>query len=223
SITRCARKSRSGSRPKEPRRKARTPISSSTKPIRRIPFGTASSILARSFPSSLCSVSTLTPGSPGRYSRRRSRWMVTSAIPPLRRLRSSRKRAVLPSNFRVLQLLRWGAGRVLSAVPTTRIQPPNRTLGLHARPMNRPLSKAVRISIDAMGGDHGPEVVVPGAAISHDRHPDTEFIFLGDEKRIAPLVAKEKRLKNAAKIVHTDIAVKMDDKPSQALRHGRRN
>jgi len=89
--------------------------------------------------------------------------------------------------------------------------------------MNRPLSKAVRISIDAMGGDHGPEVVVPGAAISHDRHPDTEFIFLGDEKRIAPLVAKEKRLKNAAKIVHTDIAVKMDDKPSQALRHGRRN
>ena len=74
-----------------------------------------------------------------------------------------------------------------------------------------------------MGGDHGPEVVVPGAAISHDRHPDTEFILLGDEKRIAPLVAKEKRLKNAAKIVHTDVAVKMDDKPSQALRHGRRN
>lgn len=100
---------------------------------------------------------------------------------------------------------------------------PNRTLGLHARPMNRPLSKSVRVSLDAMGGDHGPEVVVPGAAVAHDRHPDTEFFFFGDEKRIAPLIEKEKRLKNAATVVHTDIAVKMDDKPSQALRHGRRN
>jgi glycerol-3-phosphate acyltransferase PlsX len=89
--------------------------------------------------------------------------------------------------------------------------------------MNRPLSKSVRISIDAMGGDHGPEVVVPGAAIAHDRRPDTEFLFIGDEKRIAPLLEKEKRLKKAATIVHTDVAVKMDDKPSQALRHGRRN
>jgi glycerol-3-phosphate acyltransferase PlsX len=89
--------------------------------------------------------------------------------------------------------------------------------------MNRPLSKSVRISLDAMGGDHGPEIVVPGAAIAHDRHPDTEFLFIGDEKRIAPLIEKEKRLKGAATIVHTDIAVKMDDKPSQALRHGRRN
>jgi glycerol-3-phosphate acyltransferase PlsX len=89
--------------------------------------------------------------------------------------------------------------------------------------MNRPLSKAVRISLDAMGGDHGPEVVVPGAAIALDRHPDSEFLIFGDEKRIAPLIAATKRLKNAAKIVHTDVAVKMDDKPSQALRHGRRN
>lgn len=89
--------------------------------------------------------------------------------------------------------------------------------------MNRPISKTVRISLDAMGGDHGPSVVVPGAAIALDRRPDSEFIFFGDEARIAPLIATHKRLKNAAQIVHTNVAIAMDAKPSQALRQGRRN
>jgi phosphate acyltransferase len=38
---------------------------------------------------------------------------------------------------------------------------------------------------------------------------------------IAPLVGERARLKAAARIVHTDVVVKMDDKPSQALRRGR--
>jgi glycerol-3-phosphate acyltransferase PlsX len=84
------------------------------------------------------------------------------------------------------------------------------------------MSKPVRISLDAMGGDHGPDVVVPGAAIALDRHPESEFLFFGNKARIEPLIAQHKRLVKAAKIVHTDVTVKMDDKPSQALRHGRR-
>lgn len=73
-----------------------------------------------------------------------------------------------------------------------------------------------------MGGDHGPAIVVAGAAIALDRHPESEFILFGDRAKIEPLVAGHKRLVKAASIVHTDVAVKMDDKPSQALRHGRR-
>jgi phosphate acyltransferase len=84
------------------------------------------------------------------------------------------------------------------------------------------MSKQVRIALDAMGGDHGPPVVVPGAAIAHDRHPDSEILLFGDRAKIAPLVAQHRRLKNVATIIHTDVAVRMDDKPSQALRHGRR-
>jgi glycerol-3-phosphate acyltransferase PlsX len=84
------------------------------------------------------------------------------------------------------------------------------------------MSKPVRISLDAMGGDHGPDVVVPGAAIALDRHPESEFLFFGNKAKIEPLIAQHKRLVKAAKIVHTDVTVKMDDKPSQALRHGRR-
>jgi glycerol-3-phosphate acyltransferase PlsX len=83
------------------------------------------------------------------------------------------------------------------------------------------MAQKVRIALDAMGGDFGPAVVVPGADISLARHPDTEFVLFGDEAVIAPLVGERPRLKAAARIVHTDVVVKMDDKPSQALRHGR--
>ena len=80
----------------------------------------------------------------------------------------------------------------------------------------------VRIALDAMGGDVGVPVVVPGAAISLKRHPQTEFLMFGDRKLIAPELEKFPALKAASKIVHTDVAVRMDDKPSQALRRGRK-
>jgi glycerol-3-phosphate acyltransferase PlsX len=83
------------------------------------------------------------------------------------------------------------------------------------------MAQKVRIALDAMGGDIGPKVVVPGAEVSLLRHPDTEFIMFGDETQIAPLLEGKARLKEATRIVHTDVTVKMDEKPSQALRHGR--
>ncbi len=43
------------------------------------------------------------------------------------------------------------------------------------------MTKSVRIAIDAMGGDHGPEVILPGAALALAQHADLEFIFFGDE------------------------------------------
>ena len=83
------------------------------------------------------------------------------------------------------------------------------------------MAQKVRIALDAMGGDVGPAVVVPGADVSLARHPDTEFVLFGDEATIAPLVDPRPRLKAASRIVHTDVVVRMDEKPSQALRHGR--
>src|ERR1700736_2314409 len=79
----------------------------------------------------------------------------------------------------------------------------------------------VRIALDAMGGDHGASVVVPGAEVALARHPDIEFIFFGDGAVVEPLIASRPRLKAASRFVHTDVAVKMDAKPSQALRQGR--
>jgi len=84
------------------------------------------------------------------------------------------------------------------------------------------MTRPVRIALDAMGGDHGPTVVVPGAEISLLRRPDTEFILFGDNAVLDPLVSGRPKLERAVKIVHTDVAIRMDDKPSQALRYGRR-
>ena len=83
------------------------------------------------------------------------------------------------------------------------------------------MPQKVRIALDAMGGDHGPSVVVPGAALALAQHPDSTFILYGDQGRIEPLLAAHPRLKTACRLVHTDVAVRMDDKPSQALRYGR--
>jgi glycerol-3-phosphate acyltransferase PlsX len=79
----------------------------------------------------------------------------------------------------------------------------------------------VRIALDAMGGDHGPSVVVHGAALALAQHPNSTFILVGDQGRIEPLLAAHPQLKAACRFVHTDVAVRMDDKPSQALRNGR--
>lgn len=83
------------------------------------------------------------------------------------------------------------------------------------------MAAPITIALDAMGGDFGASVVVPGAAIALERRPDIRFILHGDENVIAPLLAKHPALKAASEIRHTDVFVKMDDKPSQALRAGR--
>ena len=78
----------------------------------------------------------------------------------------------------------------------------------------------VRIALDAMGGDHGAAVVVPGAELSLERHPDIEFLLFGDRAELEPLLAARPKLKAASHLVHTDVVVQMHDKPSQALRKG---
>jgi glycerol-3-phosphate acyltransferase PlsX len=84
------------------------------------------------------------------------------------------------------------------------------------------MPQKVRIALDAMGGDVGATVVIPGAATSLIRHPDTEFLLFGDRALIETQLAKHSALKAVSRIVHTDVAVSMDDKPSQALRRGRK-
>jgi phosphate acyltransferase len=84
------------------------------------------------------------------------------------------------------------------------------------------MPQKVRIALDAMGGDVGASVVIPGAAISRSRHPDTEFLLFGDRALIDAQLAAEPALKAASRVIHTDVAVSMQDKPSQALRRGRK-
>lgn len=84
------------------------------------------------------------------------------------------------------------------------------------------MSQMVRIALDAMGGDHGPAVVVAGAELALARHPESKFLFFGNMAQVEPLVGRYPALKSASRLVHAEIAVRMGDKPSQALRYGRR-
>jgi glycerol-3-phosphate acyltransferase PlsX len=74
-----------------------------------------------------------------------------------------------------------------------------------------------------MGGDYGPEVIVPAAELAVISHPEAEFIIVGDGTRINPLLMNRERVRGRTRVVHTDNFVPMDAKPSQALRIGRRN
>ena len=78
-----------------------------------------------------------------------------------------------------------------------------------------------RISLDAMGGDKAPEVVIQGAERALEGNPNLELILVGDQDQLNPLVKKTRLLKNVVRIIHTDEAVDPTAKVSQALRSGK--
>jgi glycerol-3-phosphate acyltransferase PlsX len=85
-----------------------------------------------------------------------------------------------------------------------------------ARESGRPL-----IALDAMGGDHGPPVVVGGAAIARERYPALRFRFYGREDAIRAALAEAPRVAAEAEVVHVDGEVLGSDKPAQAIRRAR--
>ena len=85
------------------------------------------------------------------------------------------------------------------------------------------MSRPIVISIDAMGGDHGPTMVVPGVARSLERlqSRDVRFLLHGDEARIRPLLARLPAAAAVCEVRHTDRVIAMDEKPAQALRRSK--
>ncbi len=76
------------------------------------------------------------------------------------------------------------------------------------------------VSVDAMGGDHAPEIEIAGLDQSLIRNPDTRFLLFGDEAQLKPLVDGYPRVKAASELRHTPERVAMDAKPSQVVRRG---
>jgi glycerol-3-phosphate acyltransferase PlsX len=78
------------------------------------------------------------------------------------------------------------------------------------------------VSVDAMGGDAGPGIVVTALARSAVRHPTIRFLLHGDEAQLKPLLARRwDKLLSKVEIRHSAEVVRMEDKPSQVLRRGR--
>lgn len=72
----------------------------------------------------------------------------------------------------------------------------------------------MKIAIDAMGGDHAPEVVIQGIAQARDERPELEFLVYGDETKIRPLLADDTRMT----IIDTKEKINSDDEPVRAIR-----
>ncbi len=83
------------------------------------------------------------------------------------------------------------------------------------------MAEALTISIDAMGGDLGPAMVVPALDMIVERHPGVRILLYGDQGRIQPFLSRLRHGVNSVTVRHTDVWIAMDDKPSQALRRGR--
>ncbi|THD83140.1 phosphate acyltransferase PlsX [Aliigemmobacter aestuarii] len=86
-------------------------------------------------------------------------------------------------------------------------------------PLEQGASRIV-ISVDAMGGDHGPAAVVAGLATSAERDSTLHFILHGDEAVLAPLLDRRPVLNGRCELRHAPRVVTMQDKPSQVMRHG---
>lgn len=85
------------------------------------------------------------------------------------------------------------------------------------------MTKTVTIALDVMGGDDAPEIVLRGADIARERFPEVRFLLFGVESQMASVMSGLPRLLEASRIIHTDVVIANDAKPSVAVRSGRRS
>lgn len=78
----------------------------------------------------------------------------------------------------------------------------------------------MKIAVDAMGGDHGPTVVVEGAVVAQ-REFGVSVILVGDQAAIERGLARLGARGMAIEIRHASQVVGMAESPSQALRRKR--
>jgi glycerol-3-phosphate acyltransferase PlsX len=76
-------------------------------------------------------------------------------------------------------------------------------------------NRGVTIAVDAMGGDHGPTEIVPGAIDYATQHPEDRVILVGDADTIRSIAGD---LPSNAEIVHASEVVGMDEHPAKAFR-----
>ncbi len=75
------------------------------------------------------------------------------------------------------------------------------------------------VALDAMGGDHGPRVVVPAALDALRQFPDLHLTLVGDRTQIEPQLKRAAiELRERLEIRHATQVVAMDEPPAQALR-----
>ena len=83
------------------------------------------------------------------------------------------------------------------------------------------MTTEITIALDAMGGANAPDMVLEGANLARQRHPEVRFLMFGDTDRVTPLLQRFKALQGISEVHHADDVVPDDMKPSVALRTAR--
>jgi glycerol-3-phosphate acyltransferase PlsX len=83
------------------------------------------------------------------------------------------------------------------------------------------MADTVTIAVDVMGGDRGPAVILGGAEAALSRRAGIRYQLFGNAEVIGPLLRNMPKLSAVSMLHHCDVAVAMNERPSQALRHGR--
>ena len=81
------------------------------------------------------------------------------------------------------------------------------------------MSDNLVISIDAMGGDNSPRVVIEGLAIAAKKNPDAKFLLFGDETKVNDLLKSWPALQKVCEQRHSPEVVSNEDKPSDVIRN----
>ena len=81
------------------------------------------------------------------------------------------------------------------------------------------MAKPTVISLDAMGGDDAPDIVIGGIRQNQVQYPDVKYLLYGDQSVLKPMLGC--RTAESRGDRHTDQVVGPNDKPSHALRRGK--
>ena len=79
----------------------------------------------------------------------------------------------------------------------------------------------MKIVLDAMGGDHAPQVNVEGAVETVQESDDIEVILVGDEAAIKKELKGRKHRSGRISVVHASQVVEMHEAPTTAIRKKR--
>ncbi|MEO0911998.1 MAG: phosphate acyltransferase PlsX [Pseudomonadota bacterium] len=81
--------------------------------------------------------------------------------------------------------------------------------------------RTVWISIDALGGEGGPNAIIGGMAKSANKNPEIGFILHGEADVFEPLLKRRPELAERTRLEDVTKSISMTEKPSRALRQGK--
>ena len=84
------------------------------------------------------------------------------------------------------------------------------------------MSQSPIIAVDAMGGDFGPSVIVPGA-LEASRTNNLKVLLVGETERIKEVLAHTDTSGAEYDIVQADEVVQMNERPADVLRRKKKS